>query len=432
MSEFTPTPDHPILNVARLAAERSPGWSELLAGWHDHSTHVGIPVVDKADLFGSARSPRDLLATPGLEGLAHLLLSSGSSGEARSWSAMTEACLAREQRRLTRALVDVWGVAPASSLLVINALPAGPSLGLPGSMSVSTGPDRDAVVELLRGWAKEFERVLMVGEPWFVKAALEHARAADFELASINLSLALGGEWLPEGLRSYLAELCNFDVEAEPGRILSSLGCGEAGLHLGWETAATTLLRRVAEREELACLCGRALAVAPCFMTYDPEAFFVEFVGSELVLTSLDPERALPLIRYRLGDRGGFVEWERARALLRRTQPELAEVLPKPLIWLAGRSREPWVPVFAEALAAQREDLVLLTGAFFLSADGSRLSVQLSVDEAPAWRQDRIATKLRAELNARGVTPPAIELCASARYPHEGNPWTRKYRRWAR
>ncbi|MCA9696226.1 MAG: hypothetical protein KC431_01790, partial [Myxococcales bacterium] len=95
---------------------------------------------------------------------------------------MTEAELVRERRRLARALVEVWGIAPERSVLLINALPAGPALGFPGSLAVSTGPDEEAIADILRGWAREFDNVVMVGEPWFVKAALEHARDLDLDL----------------------------------------------------------------------------------------------------------------------------------------------------------------------------------------------------------------------------------------------------------
>ncbi|MCA9697009.1 MAG: hypothetical protein KC431_05760, partial [Myxococcales bacterium] len=206
--------------------------------------------------------------------------------------------------------------------------------------------------------------------------------------------------------------------------------CGEAGLHIGWETAATVALRRAASRDRLARLCGAELEVAPCFMTYDPAAWYVEFVDAELVLTCLDPERAMPLIRYCLHDRGGLVDHERARALLAPTHPELADALPEPLIWLMGRSGEPWTPVFAEALAGLRDELALLTGAFFFDPEASKLTIQLAVDRIAPSRKARIEQALRDGLGGGG--PADIEPCPRSAYPHQTNPWTRKFRRGPR
>ena len=205
-----------------------------------------------------------------------------------------------ERARLTTALHELLAVETGSTLL-INALPDGVALDLPGALCLATGGAPRAGVEILAQLGPSFDPIIIVGEPSSVLAMLELAHTCDLDLARLPLRAITGGSFLLESTRTRLAALLGIDLDDPKQALrapLSSFGMSEVGMHLMWETPATVMVRRVLERSGL----RRVGSPYPCLMTYDPEHLHVEIIDGELVLSKLDPDALQPIIRYNSHD----------------------------------------------------------------------------------------------------------------------------------
>ena len=425
MNEVTPE-----ARAAICAIRRCSMWRELHKVW-DNAGDVdfgSLKIVDKSDLFGSRlRSPADLLVHGRLDRAVGIRISSGSSGGVRSWCCVSEADLGREAELLDGALSRLCGSQRGQSMLLLNMLPPGVHLQLPQVSTVTTGPNSSAVCDALATFAPHYDGLILVGSPWFLKRALEQAALAGIDLSMSNLHMVSGEDVLPEALRTYLARLAG----CSPTRITSSLGMSEVGLHLFHETSETVALRRAVmnDTDAVARLCGVELEVAPCFMTYDTSRLFVEEVDQELILTSLESDRLQPMIRYNGHDRGGFVDRDQAAALVSRGE---LDSLSGPLVWVAGRAREPEVLTIGETMCRVGVGLRLMTGAFVHDRDEGVVDVQLTSGGYSTAERAALHERLEHELAKVYDPPPTLRLWCAARYPHGSlDLWSSKFRRSA-
>lgn len=203
--------------------------------------------------------------------------------------------------------------------------------------------------------------------------------------------MIVGEEAFGERYRDYLAARLGLDADdPEGGLIGSSLGIGEIGLNLLYETRGSIALRRRAARDPAfaGALFGAATGAPPMLFAYNPLRTLVEVLEpgpdgyGDLVLTLNDLEAPLPLPRYRTGDLARLVAPVERPPLDR---PEL------PLVALRGRAEERLpdggqVLDYKDALYADRAAARCLSGAFRLewAGDGPRMHLQLAPDAAPA------------------------------------------------
>jgi hypothetical protein len=217
----------------------------------------------------------------------------------------------------------------------------------------------------------------------------------------------VGGEYLPEALRSYFCDL----IGGEPGHIISSMGRADIGLHLLWETEETIQLRRTLDLECARKMCGVELPTVPCFMTYDPAQLHVETVESELIFTCLEPERPQPVIRYNTHDVGGLIPLDAV-----------------PLLWLYGRKGAPEISAIADAIASLGPHLCQLTGGFCLDRPTHTLMIQLAPDCLDV--DVSVHEKLHAELERCLGRTPELRFWRYLEYPYADlSPWLEKFRR---
>jgi phenylacetate-CoA ligase len=182
------------------------------------------------------------------------------------------------------------------------------------------------------------------------------------------------------------------DVDgADAGRIISSFGAGELGLHLCYETRATIALRRAALgcptlAEELFGECGPA----PAILAYNTYRTLIEAVDRDrsgygrLTISMLDDTLPIPLLRYQTGDTIRLLDRARVAAHLHGCGVALPANLPDALLVLRGRGKDrlpdgTHVADYKDALYRDRHVADRLTGAFRLTAaaQGPRVHVQL-------------------------------------------------------
>ena len=344
------------------------------------------PLADKSTLFASV-SIRDLVDRREFEQLAQIVTSSGHG------SRFAFGLVSRAQARAAHDLVDLgleysFGLAGRRTLLV-NCLPMGIRISSRTVTVAETSVREDmalAVIDALRG---EFDQVILVGDPLFLKRLADEAADQRFEWRGLDLKLIVGEETFGEAWRDYLAG--RFGLVGQEAQIRSSLGAGELGLNLMFESAASIGLRRRAEHDpELAkCLFGQVPAgAAPMLFVYNPLRTYIEIDGPDeatgfgaLTVSLTDTKAPIPIFRYRTGDRARLV----CREELARMNVDVPE--PLPLIAFAGRDKDRLhcgleLLDYKEALYADVDLARKLTGAFRLRPshiDSARLAIDLQV-----------------------------------------------------
>jgi len=396
---------HPAVSAFHSAAQRVPAYRRILseAGVAPSGVHTledfrrVVPVTDKHSTFGRF-SVAELCREGRIEQLAFVLTSSGQTGRF-SFGLCDQAAAAESTRQTDDALDMVFQVRTRRTLL-INCLPMGVKVHTAACTLGETSVRADMVVALVREFARYHDQVILVGDPAFTKSALELGAKEGLRWEEMLVHAVVGEELVVENTRKYLQHLLGIDpARPETGIIASSLGVAELGLNLLYELPPLIALRRAMHEDEELCerLLGHRPPFVPMVFTYDPRRIFVE-TGAEgrLLVTTLEPARQLPLIRYATGDVGTVLEdgaelAERAGAL--GVPVHLPEKMPLVLIYgrgefaLAGDVR-----VYPEQVREglyHDPDLARLTTANFRLASGEqrgRLRIQLAQGVCPQGR----------------------------------------------
>ncbi len=371
--------------------------------------HRLVPVVTKQRLFDAQRLAA-LVANGRIGDGSLVFTSSGYSGSfsfgletARQTSALTE--------RID-ALLDYYFRVCSKRTLLVNALPGAVRIPTRAALVAELGPRPEAVLRVLECLGSDHEQIVLVAEPLLAKELAEQARERGLDLAAFRVSAIVGGEFVADSFRRYLAPLLG-------GELFTSFGISELGLSLAHDTAE--LRRAVSALDRDLELLTRVFAGAPfppSLLQYYPDQYYLETPELDgrrsLVATTLDPGRLLPLVRYRSGDwaealRGG----ELAERLSRAGRSELAPASRLPMLAVYGRGgsieaagARAYPEQIKAALFEQAELARLVTGRFRLEAgERPRVRVECRSAEPP---EARLAARFRSELERRGV--PGLTL----------------------
>lgn len=326
----TPRPAHGLaraISTARRAAQRVPAYAKHLAAHGknleeltDREHFEDLPPVTK-DEYVKANDLADLVWDGDLGRAGAWSASSGSSGEPTFWprAQVARDDAAQAHDRIFTESFDTRAV----TTLVIDAFAMGTWIGGTYTYSavqdlesrghlvnvVTPGIDVDVVLQCLDHLGAGFDQVILAGYPPVIKDVLD---ATSSNLSRVGLLLA--GEGISEAMRDYF--LNRIDAYDRPERVCLIYGTADAGL-MGHETPETIAIRRAARPgSELAgVLFGSDDKLIPTFVEYDPERRYAEVDDDGLLYFTVDT--ALPLIRYRLGDRGELYSGEQLAKLLR-------------------------------------------------------------------------------------------------------------------
>jgi phenylacetate-CoA ligase len=368
--------------------------------------HELVPVVTKERLFDGQRLAA-LVANGRIGDGSLVFTSSGYSGSfsfgletARQTSALTE--------RID-ALLDYYFRVCSKRTLLVNALPGSVRIPTRAALVAELGPRPEAVLRVLECLGSDHEQIVLVAEPLLAKELLEQARERGLELAAPRVSAIVGGEFVADSFRRYLAPLLG------GGELFTSFGISELGLSLAHDTAE--LRRAVSALDRDPGLLSRVFAGAPftpSLLQYYPDQYYLETPELDgrpsLVATTLDPARLLPLVRYRSGDwaevlRGG----ELAERLSRAGRSELAPASRLPMLAVYGRGGSieaaggrAYPEQIKAALFEQPELARLVTGRFRLEAGAHpRVRVECRSAEPP---DAQLGEGFLFELERRGVS----------------------------
>jgi phenylacetate-CoA ligase len=388
------------------------------------------PVLEKQDVFGSA--PIEQLCVGGRLGpLAGVLTSSGQGGRF-AFGLSTHRQNKRAAKVIELAMEYAFGTDRYRTLL-INALPMGVRFSCSTVTVAETSVREDMVCALVERFSPRYDQTVLVTDPLFCKRILDYGRATGLDWERFKIHVILGEETFGEAFRHYVASRLGQDPEGwTRGLVGSSMGVGELGLNLFFETRDPVRIRQVAYRQR--DVLGEALGdwpgrVPPLVFVYDPMRIFVEIIEPDangfgaLTLSTLDPSLMLPLIRYRTGDRAKLVSnTEMARALPRAGENGIA--VPKlPMIALAGREKDVLpdgrtLLDIKDALYSRPHLADQLSGAFRIEPGDSGIRLHVQMGPASEARENEIAEGLAACLQRPECAPrDRLEIWRYSEFP---------------
>jgi phenylacetate-CoA ligase len=432
----------PVLQAFRAAARSVPAYKILLAEAGVSPARVKslpdflrtVPVLDKASTFGRF-GIAELCRGGTAAGLSCVLTSSGHSGQF-AYGVYGEEESESAARRIDDALDLFLGIYTRKTLL-INCLPMGVRIYTRACALAETSVRADMVTAVVGAFGRLYDQIVLVGEAAFLKHVLELGRRQGIAWPSLPVHVIVGEEPLAENARTYLAGLLGIDLRAPDHHlIISSMGVAELGLNLFFETQDLIALRRaLAENEALRQrLAPAKTANLPMLFTYDPARHFVEILpGDRLVVSTLNPEARIPLIRYATGD---CARWFGPPDLLRDAAAAagvpLERVADMPILLVLGRgafARAGRVPVYPEQVKEglyAEAALARLTTANFRLRSGPRKAV-LRIQLAPGVRAGSRMEARFAKAVAPWVAAPLRVVCEA--YERFGNGMALDYER---
>jgi phenylacetate-CoA ligase len=336
-------------------------------------------VLSKDNTF--QRFTLEELCLPGaLDNLAGILTSSGHSGRF-AFGLSTHRQARRAADFIDLGLEQAFGVDRRRSLL-INCLPMGVSFPSRAATVAEVSVREDMALAIAEKFRSLYEQIILVGDPLFLKRLCDFAEERGIDWSDTRLHLIIGEEVFGEAYRDYLAAHFAIDPDQpETGLIGSSMGVGELGLNLFFETPQTIALRRRAWRDPAAFealfgfapMPGRPL---PMLFSYDPTSVFAEVLAADdtgygsLTLTVSSRGAPLLLPRYQTGDRARLLDGAAADGL--------------PLIALVGRESERdaqgWhVSAIKDALYCDRDAARGLSGAFRVETVDGQTTVHIQM-----------------------------------------------------
>lgn len=350
---------------------------------------VHCPILEKQDLFG--RFPLQRLCVDGnLKPLANVLTSSGQGG--RFAFGLSTAHQARRAASAIELGLEYAFQTDRHPTLLINALPMGVRFTCSTVTLAETSVREDMVTALIRQVAPYYEQTILVLDPLFCKRLLDHGRDTVVDWASLKVHVILGEETFGEHFRSYVATQLGQDPHGwTRGLIGSSMGIGELGLNLFFETRETVRLRQLAHSKPgaLASALGPWPGrTPPLLFVYDPRRIFVEVADAApngfgaLTISTLDPSLILPLLRYQTGDRAKLLNRKRVADALDAAGHAGMTLPVLPVLAVAGRDQD-FLPDgralldFKDALYANPRLADQLSGAFRVECNGLDCRIHL-------------------------------------------------------
>ncbi|MES2831364.1 MAG: hypothetical protein V4695_05155 [Pseudomonadota bacterium] len=360
----------------------------------DFTTHC--PLLEKANTFRRFDIGELLAKDLRPEQIASILTSSGHGANGYALGLSTRAQMISLPAMIDLGL-DMAFDTDRHRTLLINCLPMGVTFQSNAVCVANVSVREDMACAIVEQAGKLFDQIILCGDPLFLKRLCDYSSAKGIDWRRHRVNVVIGEETFSESFRAYLAAVIGIDLEDNTGGIIgSSMGVGELGLNLFNETRETIAIRRACSRSStlLAALCGKDATnrPLPTFLGFNPLRTFVEIIApdldgiGDLVITVLDLEAPVPLMRYRTGDRASLIDHQSFLACISAGTLDCAPPA-LPVIALHGRTKDVlpdgWhVDMFKSALYLKPDTARHLSGAFRVAIDAGRISwkVQHALD----------------------------------------------------
>ena len=182
--------------------------------------------------------------------------------------------------------------------------------GFPVSI-LPTGVNQVEILSALKCLAPQYGQTVLYGYPPFVREVLVRAESEGIDLAALNLRLSFAAEAFSDDFRDFVCQ-----VGAVRNPLVDTLNVyGSADLGgMAAETPTSILLRSVARQDpDLFERLFGEIDRTPTVAQFAPDRILFEALEGELAITG---DSSLPLIRYRIGDKGGVLSFAEAQGHL--------------------------------------------------------------------------------------------------------------------
>jgi len=212
---------------------------------------------------------------------------------------------------------------------------------------VTTGSEKESIVQVLKNLAPRYQQVLLWGYPSFLRQVIDEAEKEGIDFEKLNLKIGIGGEGFTKQWEDFIKEKLRLPKE-DPARVMTVFGESVGGV-MGISSPFTNLIRELAFQDSALFqeLFGKAkgMYLLPILVEFNPLSVFIEEVHGELVITK---RGAIPIIRYNLHDIGGVISHQKVLEILRihRYDPfkllrewniEKEKIWTQPMFYVFGR-----------------------------------------------------------------------------------------------
>ena len=213
---------------------------------------------------------------------------------------------------------------------------------------ITPGNQKPEIFRVIRELGEQFEQVVLLGYPPFIKDVIDTGITEGIEWAKYQVKLVFAGEVFSEEWRRLVGERVG---STQPNYDSASLyGTADAGV-LGNETPLSICIRQfLSENPEIAKqLFGESRL--PTLVQYDPKSRFFEVQKTDNSITGtllFSGDNGIPLIRYHIADQGGIIEFQEMLNFLKQWDfdpiLELQKtgdrgIYPLPFVFIFGRSQ---------------------------------------------------------------------------------------------
>ncbi|MCH9697028.1 MAG: phenylacetate--CoA ligase family protein [Gammaproteobacteria bacterium] len=168
---------------------------------------------------------------------------------------------------------------------------------------IAPGNNKQEIIRVVTALGSEFEQVVLLGYPPFIKDVIDTGLAQGLEWSKLSIKMVYAGEVFSEEWRTLVCQRAGVD---NPCYDTASLyGTADAGV-LGNETPLSICIRRfLADKPDVARqLFGESRL--PTLVQYDPLSRYFEENNGTLLFSG---DNGIPLIRYHISDEGGLISY---------------------------------------------------------------------------------------------------------------------------
>ena len=303
-----------------------------------------LPTTDKENYIFSAPTLASLCLDGDISKVHVWVKSSGHSGKERDWGKSNKE-IQLSSMLMAGALDGIFNFSQERTLVINGYILGGWVTGISFAMMfhernaiINIGPHEEEIFQAIEGIGKEYEQIIVLGYPPFIKHLVEYGCSKKFVWKDYNIHLFVGGEFVPEEWREYIMKRIDGEGTGK-NIIIAGYGASDFGMVGAIETPETIKVRKLAMNDKkLGFDLFNNSRNVPMLFQYSPFLYINADENRDLHFTTLLPENPMPLINYNLQDSGGVITYKDMKKILLRHGIDVEFHLKVPFLFVEGRS----------------------------------------------------------------------------------------------
>lgn len=424
-----------VLPAFKKAYSEIPAFKKIYNNLNIDNIHTfqdykrSIQIIEKDDVFTKYKL-KDLCRNSKIDDMRLAMTSSGFSG-IFSYGIITKENEEVLTYNIDTVLNHIFNIFSVNTFL-INALPMGvkANTSLP---TANTSVRPDMVFSMVDKFKEEFEQILIVSDPHFIKYIIEHGLEKNFNWEAINVKFICGEDWMSESLRGYFLKILGCKYNKNKVVVGQTMGLTELDLNLLHESPELIFIRKeILDNEKLrVALFGDKFRFTPTLLHYYPHRCFIEVKDNkeigELVYSMLSPSLIAPVFRYNSKDTGKIFSYEEFCKILDHFGlSDLRPRLKLPICAIFGRERrfvsyknyKVHVEDIREAIFLDHDVAKSITGMFRLNQLKNNILLDIQLKENLKVNKN-IVKKINAVIKKYLGFLPKIKVWEYSKFPYQ-------------